>query len=80
MFIYGKWVGMTREYSRMYLEIVVDLETISKAPFWARELIFQFRENLNFHSSSKLKFWVSISKIYLVEHVHMDRTDHLGFE
>ena len=40
---------------------------------------FNFLKPIFFSSCQKLDFWVSVLKIYLVEYVRMDRTDHLGF-
>ena len=42
------------------------------------ETNFQFLETRIFGFSSKLDVWVRNSKIYLVEYVHVDRTDNLG--
>ena len=44
IFIYGKWVGNTQEWSRIYLEIILDLETVSKSPFWVPKPDFSTRD------------------------------------
>ena len=35
---YGKWVGNTQELSRIYLEVISDLEATSKSIFWIPKL------------------------------------------
>ena len=47
---------MTREWSRIYLEITLELGTISKVRFWAANIIFQLFETPNFQLSSKTQF------------------------
>ena len=57
VFIYGNWVGMTAEWSRIYLEIMSVLETASKVNFRPQHWFFIFVfENLDFQCSSKTHF------------------------
>ena len=57
IFTYGNWVRMTREWSRIYLEIVLELGTVSKIWIWVSKLIFQIFGTLIFQFSSKTQFW-----------------------
>ena len=47
---------MIAEWSRIYLEIILDLETSSKVNFRSRNWIFQFFEIFNFQFSSITHF------------------------
>ena len=39
-FIYGKWAGNTQGMSRIYLEVVSDLESVVRNQFWVSKLDF----------------------------------------
>ena len=56
VFIYGNWVRMTVEWSRMILEVILVLKSTSKVKFGPRNWNFQFFENVNFQVSSKTHF------------------------
>ena len=47
---------MTREWSRIYLEIILELGTVSKVWFWSPKVIFEFLGTLIFQFSSKTRF------------------------
>ena len=67
---------MTQEWSRIYLEIISVLETTSKANIGPQHIFLK----ISFFSVlQKLILGVTNFEIHLVEYVHMDHTDHLGF-
>ena len=73
---------MGREWSRMYLEVILVLETLPEKPFWASKAPKTHFSNFSKPSivsfPQKLTFWIANLKIHLVEYVRMDHTDHLG--
>ena len=79
VFIYGNWVGMTAEWSRIYLEIISVLKTASKVDVGPQHWISCFLKTLIFSYRQKLTFRVINLKIHLVEYVHMDHTDQCWF-
>ena len=54
--IYGNWVGMTAEWSRIFLKVILVLETSSKINFGPRNWNFQFFEIFIFQFSSITHF------------------------
>ena len=57
VFIYGKLVGNGREWSRICLEVISDLETISKSPFWVPKPDFSTRDPGNTGEQAILGTW-----------------------
>ena len=45
--LYGKSAGNTQGASRIYLEVVSDLKSVLKSPFWVSKLDFSTRESGN---------------------------------
>ena len=83
VFIYENWVGMGREWSGMYLEVILVLESLLEKPFWASKApktnFSNFPRPSILSFPQKLSFWIAILKIHLVEYVRMDHTDHFSF-
>ena len=76
MEIESEWLGNGPEYIQ---KSFWSSEQSQKFDFEAQKSFLNFWEPWFFSFHQKLYFWVSILNIYLVEYVHMDRTDHLGF-
>ena len=76
MEIESEWLGNGPEYIQ---ESFWSSEQSQKLDCGPQISFFIFLEPWIFSFHQKLIFWVSILKIYLVEYVHVGRTDHLGF-
>ena len=55
--LYGKRVGNTPELSRIYLEVVSDLKSVSKVILGSQNCIFNLFADLRFEFSSTIHFW-----------------------
>ena len=55
--IYGNWAGMTAEWSRIFLKVILVLDMASKLNFGPRNWIFHFFEIFNYQFSSKTHFF-----------------------
>ena len=56
MFIYGNWARMTAEWSRIFLKLILVLETNSKVNFGPQNWNFHFSGKSNFQFSSITNF------------------------